>query len=710
MAVVVSFFICWLPFHAQRILAQYLAAHWGEDNGLLVDLHFKTFYISGVLYYLSPTINPILYQLMSAKFRLAFRETFNCSLFDCLSQTTGQQSSPNQQLQLQLQTDQFDCSRRASRQTIIGPTTSSCNATTMRYHHHHHHHHHNNRHGSGAAVRSLLNPLSSNGLESHVTPTPANHDDCSNMISARKCSCCCSNLARRKTSSQAASCRCSITTTTSTATTTANNLYGSKSWWAARRTKTPLKNKLTLILNHFRGNQNVAKSGSILHNNSEENNGHNVTVEPPTCERDDTTQNERDNQDEEHLRGNTTTHGNVDTTSHNANGKTNTNFNDDHDRVCGAPTSLATPTAKINKQRVEINSNVDCHSKKNCKQVDLQAQLLTNNKTKIILNQVANGDNCKARLNKLIEAHNEHSDASVSPVSFDRTNQFAINDQSDFHSDELLFIMQPNDSTASKQINDLGEIKAVILRQHNSNGNGDANANAKCEQKSRYVNSGRRCSLQYSSNEFYTSTKQFNHLTSSNCDISNNNKSINQSINRKQSISSSDTNSNTINQNDVHFNGCSSKEGSQKMATSDISSGHTNSISMQTNAALQPLGRSQSSSSAASALDDHDAIYSASYATTISQLTGSLNTNNSNKHLNESLVGSLTQSDHDCPLIADAHDDVMSYSHQKQQHQQQCTNTIKMANDIANKPDLTNDDLKIQLLELHQIQQQVASS
>lgn len=35
------------------------------------------------MYYLSSTINPLLYQLMSAKFRLAFKETFNCSLFKC---------------------------------------------------------------------------------------------------------------------------------------------------------------------------------------------------------------------------------------------------------------------------------------------------------------------------------------------------------------------------------------------------------------------------------------------------------------------------------------------------------------------------------------------------------------------------------------------------------------------------------------------------
>lgn len=82
MAVVVSFFICWVPFHAQRLLASYLAKD-ENQNQLLLDIYLKITYISGVMYYLSSTINPLLYQLMSAKFRLAFKETFKCSLFTC---------------------------------------------------------------------------------------------------------------------------------------------------------------------------------------------------------------------------------------------------------------------------------------------------------------------------------------------------------------------------------------------------------------------------------------------------------------------------------------------------------------------------------------------------------------------------------------------------------------------------------------------------
>ncbi|KAK4882874.1 hypothetical protein RN001_006193 [Aquatica leii] len=71
-AVVVAFFICWAPFHAQRLLAIY-----GQSNssGMVATLSALT-YISGVLYYLSTTINPVLYHIMSHKFRLAFKETW----------------------------------------------------------------------------------------------------------------------------------------------------------------------------------------------------------------------------------------------------------------------------------------------------------------------------------------------------------------------------------------------------------------------------------------------------------------------------------------------------------------------------------------------------------------------------------------------------------------------------------------------------------
>ncbi|CAH0553159.1 unnamed protein product [Brassicogethes aeneus] len=74
-AVVVAFFICWAPFHAQRLLAIY-----GKHTSARMIKAFQILtYISGVFYYLSTTVNPLLYHIMSHKFREAFKNTYkNC--------------------------------------------------------------------------------------------------------------------------------------------------------------------------------------------------------------------------------------------------------------------------------------------------------------------------------------------------------------------------------------------------------------------------------------------------------------------------------------------------------------------------------------------------------------------------------------------------------------------------------------------------------
>lgn len=76
-AVVVAFFICWAPFHAQRLVAIYGSqGHNAASSPFMLNLYSVVTYASGVLYYLSTTINPILYHIMSLKFREAFKETW----------------------------------------------------------------------------------------------------------------------------------------------------------------------------------------------------------------------------------------------------------------------------------------------------------------------------------------------------------------------------------------------------------------------------------------------------------------------------------------------------------------------------------------------------------------------------------------------------------------------------------------------------------
>ncbi|CAL1281423.1 unnamed protein product [Larinioides sclopetarius] len=70
-AVVIAFFICWAPFHAQRLMAVYIT----EPTEADYEIYSYLTNVSGVCYYVSATINPILYSILSLKFRHAFRDT-----------------------------------------------------------------------------------------------------------------------------------------------------------------------------------------------------------------------------------------------------------------------------------------------------------------------------------------------------------------------------------------------------------------------------------------------------------------------------------------------------------------------------------------------------------------------------------------------------------------------------------------------------------
>ncbi|XP_066905288.1 pyrokinin-1 receptor, partial [Halyomorpha halys] len=74
--VVVAFFICWAPFQAQRLFA--MQAQGKHNSPRMVFFYQCITYISGPLYYLSTTVNPFLYNIMSLKFRAAFKEITKC--------------------------------------------------------------------------------------------------------------------------------------------------------------------------------------------------------------------------------------------------------------------------------------------------------------------------------------------------------------------------------------------------------------------------------------------------------------------------------------------------------------------------------------------------------------------------------------------------------------------------------------------------------
>ncbi|KAK9505558.1 hypothetical protein O3M35_009580 [Rhynocoris fuscipes] len=72
--VVVAFFICWAPFQTQRLYALYFSSG-GNTSPTTILIYKLITYASGLLYYLSTTINPFLYNIMSLKFREAFKNT-----------------------------------------------------------------------------------------------------------------------------------------------------------------------------------------------------------------------------------------------------------------------------------------------------------------------------------------------------------------------------------------------------------------------------------------------------------------------------------------------------------------------------------------------------------------------------------------------------------------------------------------------------------
>ncbi|XP_078497190.1 neuromedin-U receptor 2-like [Lissotriton helveticus] len=68
--VVIVFTICWAPFHTDRLLWSFIT-HWTD----VMHTTFQYVHIlSGIFFYLSAAVNPIIYNLLSTKFRERFRE------------------------------------------------------------------------------------------------------------------------------------------------------------------------------------------------------------------------------------------------------------------------------------------------------------------------------------------------------------------------------------------------------------------------------------------------------------------------------------------------------------------------------------------------------------------------------------------------------------------------------------------------------------
>lgn len=71
LAIVVAVFgVCWAPFHIERLLWSSIS-HWTD---LMHSVYQYVHIVSGFFFYLSSAINPIIYSLLSTRFRESFRE------------------------------------------------------------------------------------------------------------------------------------------------------------------------------------------------------------------------------------------------------------------------------------------------------------------------------------------------------------------------------------------------------------------------------------------------------------------------------------------------------------------------------------------------------------------------------------------------------------------------------------------------------------
>ncbi|XP_051915473.1 neurotensin receptor type 1 isoform X2 [Hippocampus zosterae] len=77
-AVVIAFVVCWLPYHARRLMFCYVS-DWSD----LYDFYHYFYMLTNVLFYVSSAINPVLYNLVSAPFRQIFFSTLRHLCMPC---------------------------------------------------------------------------------------------------------------------------------------------------------------------------------------------------------------------------------------------------------------------------------------------------------------------------------------------------------------------------------------------------------------------------------------------------------------------------------------------------------------------------------------------------------------------------------------------------------------------------------------------------
>ena len=147
----ILFFVSWAPFHFQRLSYVYF-----KELEMFRTVNQILFYASGCFYYLSSTLNPLLYNVMSIKYRQAFRAamtcrtlkedqnpvvkftTFNTSTTNLITSSylhlkdllDSRRGSRNSELSQQGFLAPPGCRGREMRSHSLGPTTTSTTTTS----------------------------------------------------------------------------------------------------------------------------------------------------------------------------------------------------------------------------------------------------------------------------------------------------------------------------------------------------------------------------------------------------------------------------------------------------------------------------------------------------------------------------------------------------------------------------------------------------
>jgi ABC-type multidrug transport system fused ATPase/permease subunit len=98
-AVVIAFFVCYAPLYLQRLLSaiMVLNSNLNSDSVAFSNMMAYLFIISGMTFYFGSVINPILYNVVSNKYRRAFRDLFFCRFTYIKKTTTKNQRKLNNQ-------------------------------------------------------------------------------------------------------------------------------------------------------------------------------------------------------------------------------------------------------------------------------------------------------------------------------------------------------------------------------------------------------------------------------------------------------------------------------------------------------------------------------------------------------------------------------------------------------------------------------------